>query len=110
VALHSWKGSDGYAAAILLRLLGVDQETIFEDYFLSNQYVNKLNKRMLAVILARGIKAYRMIKPLYGVHLDWLKAAFENIDEEWGSFEAYVSDGLDLSSSDVEQMRNVLLE
>lgn len=112
VLWHCTAGKDrtGYAAAILLRLLGVDQETIFEDYFLSNQYVNKLNRRMLAVILARGIKAYRMIKPLYGVNLDWLKAAFENIDEEWGSFEAYLSDGLDLSSSDVEQMRNVLLE
>lgn len=112
VLWHCTAGKDrtGYSAAILLRLLGVDQETIFEDYFLSNQYVNKLNKRMLAVMLARGIKAYRMIKPLYGVNLDWLKAAFETIDEEWGSWENYLSDGLDLSSSDVKQLRNTLLE
>ena len=112
VLWHCTAGKDrtGYAAAILLRLLGVDQETIFEDYSLSNQYVKKMNKRMLAVILARGIKAYRMIKPLYEVNLDWLKAAFDNIDEEWGSFDTYLSDGLDLSSSDVRQMRNVLLE
>ena len=112
VVWHCTAGKDrtGYAAAILLRLLGVDQKTIFEDYLLSDQYVKKLNKRMLAVILARGLKAYRMIKPLYGVQLDWLKAAFTKIDQEWGSFEIYIKDGLDLSSSDVAQMRNVLLE
>ena len=112
VLWHCTAGKDrtGYSAAILLRLLGVDHETIFEDYILSNQYVNKLNKKMLAVIIARGIKAYRMIKPLYGVNLDWLKAAFETIDKEWGSWETYVSDGLDLSSSDVKQLQNVLLD
>jgi len=112
VLWHCTAGKDrtGYAAAILLRLLGVDQETIFVDYLLSNQYVKKINKKMVAAILARGIKAYRMIKPLYGVQLDWLKVAFGKIDEEWGSFEEYISDGLRLNSFDVEQLRNELLE
>jgi len=112
VLWHCTAGKDrtGYAAAILLRLLGVDLETIFVDYLLSNQYVKKFNKKMAAAILARGIKAYRMIRPLYGVQLDWLKAAFEKIDEEWGSFEDYIKDGLGLSFSDVAQLKHDLLE
>jgi len=51
-----------------------------------------------------------MIKPLMGVQLDWLKAAFDTLDEEWGSFESYVSDGLDLSPPDVRQLQDDLLE
>ena len=112
VLWHCTAGKDrtGYAAAILLRLLGVDQETIFVDYLLSNQYVKKFNKKMLAAILARGIAAYQMIKPLDGVQFDWLKAAFDKIDEEWGSFEDYIKNGLGLSFSDVAQLKHDLLE
>ena len=112
VLWHCTAGKDrtGYATAILFRILGVGQETIYRDYLLSDKYVKKLNKKMLAVILARGLKAYRMIKPLMGVQLDWLKAAFDTLDEEWGSFESYVSDGLGLSSSDVRQLQDNLLE
>ena len=112
VLWHCTAGKDrtGYATAILFRILGVDQETIYRDYLLSNQYVKRLNKKMLTAIFFRGYKAYRMIKPLMGVQLDWLKVAFNTLDEEWGSFESYVRDGLDLSSFDVRQLQDDLLE
>jgi protein-tyrosine phosphatase len=109
---HCKSGKDrtGYAAAILLRILGVDPETIFRDYLLSNQYAKQMDKRIFSVFLVGGFRAYRMVKPLMGVQIEWLKAAFETIDEEWGSFESYVSDGLDLSPSDVRQLQDNLLE
>lgn len=112
VLWHCTAGKDrtGYASAILLHLLGVDLEIIYQDYLLSNQYVKKLNKRTLAVIFARGLKAYRMIEPLMKVNLEWLKAAFDTIDEEWGSFDEYVSNGLELSPSDIAQLKDDLLE
>jgi len=112
VLWHCSAGKDrtGYASAILLRLLSVDLDIIYQDYLLSNQYVKRLNKRTLAVIFARGLKAYRMIKPLMEVNLDWLKAAFDTIDEEWGSFEVYVNSGLELSPSDIDQLKDDLLE
>jgi len=112
VLWHCTAGKDrtGYATAILFQILGVDQETIYRDYLLSNQYVKRLNKKTLSAIFVRGFKAYRMIKPLMGVQLDWLKAAFDTLDEEWGSFESYVSDGLSLSPSDVRQLQDDILE
>jgi len=112
VLWHCTAGKDrtGYATAILFQLLGVDQETIYRDYLLSNQYVKRLNKKTLSAIFVRGFKAYRMIKPLMGVQSDWLKAAFDTLDEEWGSFESYVRDGLSLSPSDVRQLQDDLLE
>lgn len=109
---HCTAGKDrtGYAAAILLRLLGVDQKTIYQDYLLSNQYVKRINRQTITAFIVRGLKAYRMIKPLMGVQIDWLQAAFETLNEEWGSFESYVSNGLGLSPADVTQMKDNLLE
>lgn len=112
VLWHCTAGKDrtGYASAILLHLLGVDLDTIYEDYLLSNQFVKQLDRRTIAVILVRGLKGYRMIKPLMGVNLDWLHAAFDTIEKEWGSFDDYISAGLGLEPSDVHQLRDDLLE
>ena len=112
VLWHCTAGKDrtGYASAILLRLLGVDQDTVYQDYLLSNQYVKELNRRTLAVIFARGFKAYKMIRPLMRVQSGWLKAAFETLDLEWGDFDSYVKNGLGLSPADVIQLQDHLLE
>jgi len=112
VLWHCTAGKDrtGYAAAILLRTLGVDQGIIYQDYLLSNQYVKRMNKWIFKAVVARGLKAYRMIRPLMGVQEDWLKASFDSIDREWGSFEAYVKKGLDLNASEIREMKDRLLE
>ena len=39
-----------------------------------------------------------------------LEAAFTEIDERWGSFDAYVSKGLQLSPEDITRLRSALLE
>jgi len=112
VLWHCTAGKDrtGYSSAILLRLLGVDQETIYQDYLLSNQYVKSLNRKTIPALFARGYRAYKMIKPLMRVNPDWLKVAFVTIDKEWGSFEDYVSAGLGLHHSDIDQLKADLLE
>jgi protein-tyrosine phosphatase len=112
VLWHCSAGKDrtGYAAAILLRLLEVDQSVIYQDYLLSNQYVRRINGQILPAIIARGYKAYKMISPLMSVQKNWLRASFESIDNEWGSFDDYLRDGLALNPSEVQQMRANLLE
>lgn len=112
VLWHCTAGKDrtGYAAAILLRVLGVDQSTIHEDYLLSNQHVKLIDKRVIAATLARGLKAYRMIKPLLSVQGQWLEASFETIDKEWGSFDSYIREGLGLSDPDIKHIKDLFLE
>ncbi|MFT4614682.1 MAG: protein-tyrosine phosphatase, partial [Bacteroidia bacterium] len=39
----------------------------------------------------------------------WLEAAFDAIDERWGSFDTYISDGLGLSQAEIDQLRDNLL-
>lgn len=94
VLFHCTAGKDrtGWVAAVLLTLLGVDRDTVTEDYLLSNHY--------------RG--AERGDLPA-GVDEVWLDAAFDQAAASYGSFDRYVSDGLGLSAADIAALRELML-
>jgi len=104
------KDRTGFASAILLRLLGVEREIIFQDYLLSNRYGRRFFWELASIILIWGWDVYQMIKPLAGVNSQWLAASFKKIEEEWGNFETYTQNGLGLSTSEVHELQNFLLE
>lgn len=113
VLWHCSAGKDraGFAAAILLRILGVPHETVMRDYMASadNALASRRNElRLLG--LFKGEEAAEKLTILMGVSEDWLQAGFDAIDEQWGSFDAYVRDGLGLSAKDIETLRSTLLE
>jgi len=112
VLWHCSAGKDrtGFAAAILLRILGVDQETVMADYLASREPSLDARKSTLLMLrVFKGEAAAEKLAVLMGVERAWLTAAFEKIDEQWGSFDAYVRDGLALSDADVERLRSNLL-
>ncbi|WP_174186841.1 tyrosine-protein phosphatase [Nocardia barduliensis] len=94
VLFHCTAGKDrtGWAAAVLLTLLGVDRATVTEDYLLSNRYRNA-----------------RADDPLNGVQQSWLDAAFDQVNRTHGDFAAYVRDGLRLDDRQVAALRARLL-
>ena len=112
VAWHCSAGKDrrGFAAAILLRVLGVPAETVMRDYLASDQPSRESRKSQLMLLrLFKGEEASDNLAVLMGVEAEWLQAAFGAIDERWGSFDAYVRDGLELSAADVARLRGNLL-
>ncbi|WP_280342360.1 tyrosine-protein phosphatase [Nocardia abscessus] len=94
VLFHCTAGKDrtGWTAAVLLTLLGVDRATVTEDYLLSNRY-----------------RDARADDSLNGVQRSWLDAAFDQADRTYGSFDAYVRDGLRLDDREVTALRARLL-
>ncbi len=113
VLWHCTAGKDrtGFAAAILLRILGVPQDTVMADYMASRQpALEARNKELLMLRLFKGEDVAEKISVLLGVEQDWLEAGFEEIDETWGSFDNYVSEGLQLSAADIQRLRDTLLE
>ena len=110
---HCSAGKDraGFASAVLLRILGVPQDVVMADYMASKQ--NALEARMTQMRLLRlfkGDEAVEKLQILLGVEEAWLQAAFDTIDETWGSFDNYVAEALALSEADVETLRQALLE
>lgn len=113
VVWHCSAGKDrtGFAAAILLRILGVDQEAIMSDYMASLEPAMASRKRQLMLLrVFKGEETADNIEVLMGVEPDWLEAGFAEIDNSWGSFDNYVTNGLQLSPADVQRLRDNLLE
>jgi protein-tyrosine phosphatase len=113
VLFHCAAGKDrtGYAAAIFLRLLGVPQEVVMEDYLLTNQYFLSAYRWTLRVMqLVRGRRFAQSVREFMIAEPGYLGSAFTAIDETYGSFDRYVSAGLGLTSMDIANLRSLYLE
>jgi len=110
---HCTAGKDrtGFAAAILLRILGVSQEAVMSDYLLSNQYYFKsLRPFLWWIALTQGQKTARVIRGFLEVRPVYLSNAFESIDWHYGSFDSYLRRGLELTQDKVEKLRRLYLQ
>lgn len=113
VLFHCAAGKDrtGFAAATLLRILGVPQNVVMQDYLLTNKYL--LDAYKWNLLLAGMMKGRRFADGIRGfMRADerYLSAAFDALERNYGSFENYVHDGLGLSEHDVKQLKNLYLD
>jgi protein-tyrosine phosphatase len=86
---HCSSGKDrtGWGAAVLLTLLGVPRATVEADYLASNDYLGRAD----------------------AVELSWLRAAFDEVDALYGTFDDYLHDGLGLSDATITALRTRFL-
>ena len=119
--VHCSAGKDraGWASALILRALGVPEETVMEDYLLSNDYLAASNEDTLAQVrtVVAGVQGVpedevdmSNLEALLEVRPEYLQAAFDAVDEQYGSFEAYLTDGLGLTQEEIDALRDHLLE
>jgi protein-tyrosine phosphatase len=110
VQIHDTRGIDrtGWATAIVLMLLDVPRETIVDDYLLSNEL---LDADIDATIASLGdtLSDPALLRPLLQAKTDYLRAGFSAMEEEFGSFEVYLRDGLQIDDATREQIRVNLL-
>jgi len=112
--IHCTYGKDrtGVAVAIILRSLGVPREKVMEDYLLSNKFWE--SKTELYSCLANCASCFRTprreVRALMEVRPEYLEAAFEAIDEKYGSFEGYLQEGLGIDELTLQRLRSALLE
>jgi protein-tyrosine phosphatase len=112
VLWHCSAGKDrtGFASAILLRILGVPQDVVIQDYMASKQHALEARRSQLLLLrIFKGDEAADKLAVLMGVEEAWLKAAFAEIDARWGSFDNYVRDGLGLDEADIAALKANLL-
>lgn len=113
VIFHCQGGKDrtGWASALLLGLLGIDRETIMEDYLLTKKYNQSRNlKRMAAYqkytnnkLVLNYLRSLQLAKTAY------LNAALETLTEISGSFEQYAREKLKFSDDNIQQLRQKYL-
>lgn len=98
---HCTAGKDrtGIAAALFLSAVGVNKETILEDYLLSAKYI----KGKYDAILQK----FPILAPLLTVKPEYLEAAFGVIDKEFGGMEHYLTQLLEV---DIKRMKELYTE
>ncbi|RZL77646.1 MAG: tyrosine-protein phosphatase [Rhodococcus sp. (in: high G+C Gram-positive bacteria)] len=109
---HCTAGKDrtGWASALLLSIAGVSQDTIFDDYLLTNDYTAASMKVTYDQIAAsRGEAVARIYQPLLGVDRSYLEAGLGRLTERYGTVDRYLTEGLGLSPATIDRLRGKLL-
>lgn len=105
VVIHCTAGKDraGTAAAMLLSALGVPRETVFEDYLLTNRYWDRGNR-------VPADMDPETVAHVFSAREEYLSAAFETIDRQFGGIEAYLSDHLGLDDDTKAALHDACLD
>ncbi len=113
VLWHCSQGKDraGLASALLLCALGASDETVKQDYLLSNEFYaediakfEKLGER--CGLTPEDKREFMMI---YGVNDFYLDLAIGGVKNEYGSVRGYLNH-IGVSDNDIETLRNKFLE
>lgn len=105
ILYHCTAGKDrtGITTALILTILKFDKETIYNDYLLSNNYRKKLVDKRLNLATHLHFLYPKMdvkvLEKLSWVEIDYLDAAFNEINKEYGSIDNYIQKVLGISEN-----------
>jgi protein-tyrosine phosphatase len=111
--LHCAAGKDraGTSIAIILLALGVERPAIEADYLESNA-----RHRRYKVVRGDGStgtaidpEVRELLSPLFEARVEYLRTAFDTIEERWGTVDRYLEEGLGLTPERRERLKERLL-
>jgi protein-tyrosine phosphatase len=111
--LHCSAGKDrtGWLTAIVLTVLGVDRAAIETEYLVSNLLAAELNEAILAAMRERRPDLDEdALRPVFEARLEYLEAAYAEVERVYGTFDAYLRDGLGLDDAVLSALREALLD
>ena len=105
LVFHCTAGKDrtGYAAALILLALGVPRSAVMHDYLLTNDHYRMPTSRDPRI-------AQEVLDVLWRVQSEFLDAALQTVDEDFGGLDAYLAKQLGVGVAAREQLRRVYLQ
>ena len=101
------KDRSALASALIFKALEVDDDTIFEDYLLSNRWIDYPSLLRNADIYPMEVQ--ETITALFSAHRETLKTSFETLKTNYGSIENYLEHELKLTPKKREKLKSILL-
>ncbi len=105
LVFHCTAGKDrtGFAAALILRALGVPEDVVMQDYLLTNG----LYRRPQAV---QGSAPQEVLDVIWRVQADFLQAAFDAVERDHGGLARYLVQQLQLDDAARERLAQLYLQ
>lgn len=110
VVFHCSAGKDrtGFMSALILSALNVDRETIYDEYEMTNFYTKDKIKGMMEQA-EKGKSMFpgmdtKALATLMTVDREFLKAAFDIIDSQFGGIDQYLKNQMGISDQDRKKM------
>ncbi|WP_057895470.1 tyrosine-protein phosphatase [Liquorilactobacillus oeni] len=112
IIFHCFAGKDrtGFAAALLLKIAGVNTDDIYADYLKTNEARKAENAKILQQFSTRlSNEKLKALAVSLNVKAEYLQHAFKLIREKFGSFDNYLQDGLQLENGYVDKFRQLYI-
>ena len=110
ILFHCFAGKDrtGLAAAIILKSLGVADEIVFEDYLKTNSMRQEANQLIIEDLRKKGLSEEQLKEVLVMMNVDqrYLDHSLHLMNQEYGSFEGYIKDALQMPNDFFKEMRH----
>ncbi len=108
---HCSTGKDrtGWAAAAFLLLMGVSRDLVAEDFLLSERLLRPIIAGVTRSFEKKGGDA-ELLRPIFGVHREYLEAALDEMRRRLGSVECYFADGLGGGPATQRAIREAFIE
>lgn len=111
---HCSAGKDraGWAGTLVLLTLGVDEEQVVEQYLLSNRAIDHIRERVTTSAPGTPPRKNwgKLMLPFLEVRREYIQASFDAMHADWGSFDAYLYEGLGITEAQRESLRELMLE
>lgn len=104
LVFHCTAGKDrtGFAASLILHALNVPQDTILQDYLLTNQHYRMPVRTDHRVPM-------EVLEVLWRVQEDFLRASYEAIEADYGTVDVYLRERLGLRPDALQHLQQVYL-
>ena len=116
VLIHCASGKDrtGFGAALILDVLGVEEDAIVEDYLLSNRYlpIDDEVQRLSREFTDDSGKAAseEVLRPMLEVRPEYIHACFDEIRRRYQSKQHFYETALKLDDSKLAELKDRYLE
>ena len=109
VLWHCTAGKDrtGIGAVIFLAALGVDEDTIFEDYLETNEHLAEHVENIVNAI--EDTTEADVIRSFWVARREYLEAAFDEMRIQYGSVDGYLREALGIDDVKRAALREALL-
>ena len=113
VLYHCKNGKDrtGTATMVLLTLLGVDRETILDDFDLTNVFLADAIGAEVAQAsqYTDDEEVLEVVRVMAGVSRDFMARAFDYAEEQSGSMLAYIRERYHVTDEEIERLQELFL-